>query len=88
MGEIVDTRGTDLFLRPVITPEQKTTLRTYFADIPPKKRAALLVIADLDGHARAMVAAKLGSHWKVAAGAGYTLGEKRPAGYVGLEGIY
>jgi hypothetical protein len=38
-----------------------------FKAVPDGKRGALLVVADGYG-ARAMVAARFGSHWKVAAG--------------------
>lgn len=86
MDEVI--QATDALFRPVITDAQRDQIRTLFTTLPPEKRAALLVIADLDGNARATVAAKLGSHWQVAAGAGFTLGEKRPHGYIGLEGSF
>lgn len=85
MGETI---AFDPFARPMISEEAKSSLRDAFASLPPEKRAAILVIADLKGNARATVAAKLGEHWKVAAGAGYALGDKRPAGYVGIEGSF
>lgn len=44
------------------------SLDEAFQAIPANHRGALLVIADQDG-ARAMVAAKLGANWSVAAGA-------------------
>lgn len=40
-----------------------------FAAVPDGKRGALVVIADEHG-SRALLAAKLGDHWKVAAGGG------------------
>lgn len=45
----------------------KRSIAAAFAAVPDGKRGALLVIADQHG-ARAMVAARLGDSWKVAAG--------------------
>lgn len=44
------------------------TLGEAFRAIPPDKRAALLVIADMEG-TRAVVAAKIGANWQIAGGA-------------------
>lgn len=80
--------ATDDLFRPVLTEEQTARISTLFSSLPENKRAAVLVIADLSGTARATVAARLGKHFQVAAGAGYTLGEKRPSGYIGIEGSF
>lgn len=45
----------------------KQSINDAFRAVPDGRRGALLVIADEYG-ARAMVAAKFGDHWKVAAG--------------------
>lgn len=45
----------------------KQSIADAFAAVPDGKRGALLVLADEHG-AKAMVAAKLGGSWKVAAG--------------------
>ena len=75
-------------LRPAIDDATKASIATLFTALPSDKRAAVLVIADLNGNARGMVAANLGKHWRVAAGAGFNIGEKRPAGYVAVEGSW
>lgn len=86
MGEVI--HATDELFRPVISDAKKQQIRTAFDSLPARKKAAILVLADLDGNATATVAAKLGKHWKVAAGAGWQLGDKRPSGYVGIEGSF
>lgn len=59
-------------LRTPISDAVKQSITEAFRAVPAGKRGALLVIADVDDRgavtARAMVAAKLGEHWKVAAG--------------------
>lgn len=44
------------------------SLASAFQSIPDGKRGALLVVADQDG-ARALLAARIGHHWQLAAGA-------------------
>lgn len=51
-----------------ISDAVKASVKDAFKSIPEGKRGALLVIADESG-ARATVAARVGEHWKVAAGA-------------------
>ena len=58
------------------------------AAIPTDKRDALLVRADANGNATATLAARYGDHWKLAAGVDYHIGEKRPSGYVAVEGSW
>ncbi len=50
-------------------------------------RGALIVIADEHG-ARAHLAAKLGDHWKVAAGVGVDWIGTKPVGWVGIIGSW
>ena len=50
-----------------ISDAVKLSITDAFKAVPEGKRGALLVIADEQG-ARVMVAARLGEHWKVAAG--------------------
>ncbi len=59
-------------------------IRVAFDGIPDHKRGAVLVLADERG-VRGHLAARFGDGWKVAAGAGFLYGEKRPAGYVAVE---
>ena len=61
----------DALGRPPITPAVRTDLRDAFEGLTG--RGALIVIADEQG-ARATLAAKLGEHWQVAAGAGVAWG--------------
>lgn len=52
--------------RKPITDAVKASITEAFRAVPASSRSALLVLADSDG-ARVMVAARFGSHWKVAA---------------------
>lgn len=65
MGE----QAVDQFQRPLIAEETKHKISEAFTSLPTDKRGALLVLVDEQG-ARAHLAAKVGNHWKVAAGAG------------------
>lgn len=85
MGEVIT--ATDALFRPVISDAQKAQVRASFATLPPGKRAAILVIADLNGTARGQLAARIGNHWQVAAGAGFAIGQ-RPSGFIGIEGSF
>lgn len=78
---------TDALGRPVVSDQDKARISALWTTIPEGKRAALLIIAD-DTGARGHVAAKLGDHWRVGAGSGWQLGEKRPRGYIGIEGVW
>jgi hypothetical protein len=55
--------------------------------VPDGKRAALLVLADAHGP-RAVVAARIDDHWKVAAGGSAVWTGRRPDGYVAVEGSW
>lgn len=89
MGEVesllppLDDKG-----RPVISEADKARVSALWTTIPEGKKGALLVIADLDGSARMQVASRLGGSWKVGAGVGWKLDEKRPSGYIGIEGSW
>ena len=73
--------------RPIITDETKGAIRAALAEIEPGKKGALLVIADEHG-ARAMLAQKIGNHWKVAAGAGVPWKDGAPSGFVAVQGSW
>lgn len=65
-----------------------TPIADALAAIPTGKRGALLVRADPNGNAVATFAARYGDHWKLAVGADYHIGDKRPSGYVAVEGSW
>jgi hypothetical protein len=62
----------DALGRPVIDGPIRDAIRNAFDSIPEGKKGALLLVADQDG-VRLHVAARIGDHWKVAAGAGVTV---------------
>jgi hypothetical protein len=78
-----DAQTTD-FGRTPINDAIRDQIRVAFDSLPDKKRGAVLVIAD-DHGVRGHLAGRFGENWKVAAGAGFNYGEKRPAGYVSVE---
>jgi hypothetical protein len=82
MTEILDPLG-----RTPIANGMKAQIEQAFTVVPEGKRGALLVIADEHG-ARLHLAAKLGSHWKVAAGGGVPWTGHRPSGWVGIMGSW
>lgn len=61
--------STDHHDRPLVPSETKDRINVAFSALPADKRGALLILVDEKG-ARAHFAARLGDHWKVAAGAG------------------
>jgi hypothetical protein len=67
----------------------KRQIQSALAEIPEGKRGALLVVADENG-ARAMLAAKIGStgDWKIAAGIGVPWKERKPTGWIGVQGAW
>ena len=65
--------------RPILSEGMKAQMDAALAVIPDGKRGALLIIADENG-VRAMLAAKLGSSWRVAAGAGISVSGHRRGG--------
>jgi hypothetical protein len=77
----------DALGRPVVSEPIKAHIQAAFQAVPPGKRGALLIIADERG-TRAHLAAKLGDHWKVAGGSGWTWGSTRPSGWVAIEGTW
>lgn len=67
---------------PIADPIRRS-IDEAFKSVPAGKRGALLIIGDGEG-ARMHVAARLGDHWKVAAGLGKPW-DARPEGYVAVE---
>jgi hypothetical protein len=81
------TKPLDHMGRPVLSDLDKRRLDALWTTIPDGKRGAVVVIADEQG-ARGHVAAKIDGTWKVGAGGGWRFGEKRPHGYIGVEGSW
>ena len=77
----------DEFGRPLLSDAIKQSVADAFKAVPDDKRGALLVIADEHG-TRGVLAAKINDHWKVAASGGFEWGEKKPSGYVAIEGSW
>jgi hypothetical protein len=77
----------DAFGRPILAEGMKAQVEAAFKAIPDGKRGALLIIADERG-ATAHVAARIGDHWKVAAGAGMPWQEKKASGWVSIGGAW
>lgn len=77
--------STDALGRPEVSDTIRQQIKSAFAIVPEHKRGAVLVMADGSGTATAHFAARIGGDFKVAAGAGWKLGEKRPAWYVGVD---
>ncbi len=78
---------TDNIGRPLITDQQRDRIRQALAAIPNGKTGAVLVIADGES-VRAQLAVNLNGHWKIAGGAGWILAEKRPGGWLAIEGSW
>jgi hypothetical protein len=79
----------DQFGRPFIEDADRQRVREAFSAIPKNKRAALLLIADTDTKAvRAHLAANINGTWKVAAGGGWIVSEKRPSGWIAVEAAW
>lgn len=83
-----DTPRVDALGRPTIAEQMKARISAEFATIEPGKRGAVVILVDESGVARAHLAAKLGDSWKVAAGAGFALREKKPVGFIGIMGSW
>ena len=80
---------TDALGRQPIADGMKRKIDEAFRAIPPHKRGALIIIADTETKtARAHLAAKVGDHWKIAGGAGWVIPEKRPSGWIAIEGAW
>ncbi len=78
---------TDDLGRPHISDSLKRSIELATAQIEPGKRGTIVLFADAgDKVLKANFAAKFGDHWKVAAGAGWTWGE-RPDNKTAFAGI-
>lgn len=77
----------DALGRPEVGQTIKDAISTAFAVVPEGKRGALLVIATEDG-ARAHLAAKIGNHWRVAAGAGWVWETRDVGAFVAISGVW
>jgi hypothetical protein len=75
--------------RTPLSAGMKAQIDSALAEIPEGKRGALIVVADENG-ARAMLAAKIGSKgdWKIAAGIGVHWKERKPQGWIGVQGAW
>lgn len=78
----------DELSRPSISEQVKARINREFAVVPEWKRSALLLIVDESGVARAHLAARIGDTWKVAAGGGFAIRERKTSGYVGIIGAW
>jgi hypothetical protein len=67
-----------------LTDATKARIDTALSVIPEGKRGALLLVADEQG-TRAYLAARLGDHWQLAAGAGVAWEDRKPYGFVALQ---
>lgn len=76
--------------RPTITAQMKARINAEFATIEPGKRGAFIMLVDESGVARGHFAARIGKtgNWKVAAGGGFALREKKPIGFIGILGAW
>jgi hypothetical protein len=86
------SQETDALGRPVASEPIKESLAEMFKIVPPGKKGALILVADKGSdEVRAHIAANLDEkgNWKVAAGAGWKWGEKKPdTAYVALAGTW
>jgi hypothetical protein len=72
-------RAVDEFGRPQLSPDLKKAASAAFSTIPDGKKGTIVLVADKGSDTiQAHVAAKIGDHWKVAAGAGWEWGKKEP----------
>lgn len=78
----------DALGRPDLAASDRAAITQAFEGITG--RGALLVIVDpTDKVARGHVAAKLGEHWRVAAGAGFVWeGKRKTSGWLGIERVW
>jgi uncharacterized protein YbjT (DUF2867 family) len=76
--------STDTLGRPAIGADLRTEIDRALAALDPAKRGAVVVLAD-DHGVRGHLAARIGTAWKVAGGAGIAWTEPRPYGWVGVE---
>ncbi len=77
----------DALGRPEVGTAIKDAISASFAVIPNGKRGALLVIAT-DDSTRLHLAANINGTWKVAGGIGFRYTERRPSGFVAIEGSW
>lgn len=78
---------TDELGRPALAAEDRASITQAFEGVTG--RGALLVIVGPDKVVRGHVAARLGDHWKVAAGAGFVWeGKRKTSGWLGIERVW
>lgn len=75
------------YSRAPIPNEMKSTISDALKAIPTGKRGALLIIATEDG-TQAHLAANINDNWKVAAGVSMSWVDKKPVGFVGIQGAW
>lgn len=81
---MLDMAILDALGRTPIAEDVKARITEAFTVLTPDQRGAILIMADHE-RTQAYLAARYGSHWKVAGGAGWTWGETRPAGWIAVE---
>lgn len=75
--------------RPTIAEQMKLQIAESFRVVPADKRAALILIGDTrTGDVRLHLAARFDDGWKVAAGGGFAVPDKRGYGFLGLEKVW
>lgn len=77
----------DALGRPLLAEGMKRQIDAAFATVPSGKRGAVLILANEHG-ATAHLAAKIGDHWKVAAGGGVPWKGEKPSGWIGIAGAW
>lgn len=87
MPQSSDVQTLDALGRTPLADGMKRQIESAFSIVPEGKRGALIVIAD-EQSARLHVAAKLGEHWKVAAGLGVPYTGQAPSGWIGVLGAW
>lgn len=75
---------TDDLGRQPISNWMRAKIDQELSGLPKDKRGAVIVVANEQG-ATAHLAARIGDHWKVAAGGGFRWDERRPTGEVSVE---
>lgn len=71
--------------RPVLASDLRQAIDNAFEGVDG--RGAMIIVADETG-TRAHLAAKLGDHWKVAAGGGIVWADPKPVGFVGVQWVW
>lgn len=79
----------DPLKRTPISAGMKAMIADILSEIPEKKRGAVLVVHDFESNTtKAHLVAKLGEHWKVAAGAAFAWEGRKPTGFVSIGGSW